>query len=63
MSSTITQQNDVNVTTLDANSSTTISVTGTIFKVNGDNIANGSGGILTWQGDPLLYLKIIGMVS
>ena len=63
VSNTITQQNDINVTTLDANSSTTISVTGTIFKVNGDNIANGSGGILTWQGDPLLYLKIIGMVS
>lgn len=63
VSNTITQQNDVNITSLPANSTCTISVTGTIFKVNGGNVANGSGGILTWQGDPLLYLKIIGMVS
>ena len=63
VSNTITQQNDVNITTLPANTSCTIEVTGTIFKINDDNIADGSGGILTWQGDPLIYMKIIGMVS
>ena len=60
---TITQQNDVNIATLPANTSCTIEVTGTIFKTNDDNISDGSGGILTWQGDPLIYMKIIGMVS